>query len=386
MILLPPAKIGVIGGGQLGMLITQAAKRLGYNVAILDPDSSCPARVFADDFIHATFSDPDAFDCIAGMSDVLTYEFEHIDTDILAVLEERGYRVFPSIQCLSSINDKYRQKHILEKAGIPVPAVLPVCEMNSFSHLDRLGLPVVFKSRCGGYDGKGTIVVRTKEEARETWNDLCNKNAMVEAFVDYEREVSIIAAKDLNGNVCYYPLAENYHENGILRTSKVPAPVDAAVEKQAIDIAAEVLSVFDSPGIFCIEMFLDKEHRLSVNEIAPRPHNSGHYTLDACQTSQYEQLVRIVTGNSLGCIDQISPAVMVNLLGSDGVYGEYLMKGAACVKQTRNAHMYWYGKKTTKPLRKLGHITVLAASLDEAKVQAKNLEAKIRLTAINAQA
>lgn len=361
------------------MLIAEAAKKLEYQVAVLDPSFYCSAARHADQHIIAEFSDANAYRKLADTCDVLTYEFEHIDTDILHELEAKGNRLYPSAPCLAGINDKYKQKQILENAGIPVPAFHAVDEEDASPTLDRLGIPLVFKFRRGGYDGKGNIVARTADEARKVWNALIRKDAMAEQFIRYERELSILAAKDQNGNVAFYPLAENLHEDGVLRLTRAPARVDDDIRMKALGIAKSVLSVFDSPGLFCIEMFLDANHNLFVNEIAPRPHNSGHHTLDACRTSQYEQLVRILTGLPLGETDQVSPCVMANILGNETVQGEYLVEGIRDIAAFRNAHFYWYGKKTTKHLRKLGHITVLDGSIEAAEALARRILKRIVL-------
>lgn len=369
----PPAKIGIIGGGQLGRLTAMEAKKLGYQITILDPASDCPAGQVADHQIVSSFSDAASLKALAETNDVLTYEFEHIDVDGLMDLENQGYRLIPSASCLARINDKYKQKQVLKDANIPVPLFFSVDELEFSDGLNRLGLPMVFKYRQGGYDGKGNIVAHTEAEALKTWNMLLGKNAMAEQYIPFERELSIIAAKDQAGAIALYPLAENYHKDGILRITKAPAQLSEKVHTRIKEIAAAVLSVLDSPGLFCIELFLDEDQNVFVNEIAPRPHNSGHHTLDACISSQYEQLLRILTGMPLGATDQISPCVMVNILGNESTKGEYSIEGMEQVLGIHNAHLYWYGKPSTMHLRKLGHVTVLDDSLEAAEQKAQDI-------------
>ncbi len=373
MELLPPATIGIIGGGQLGMFTAEAAKKLGYRVAILDPASDCPAKRFADRHIVADFSDPTAYLSIAECSDALTYEFEHIDADILEELEESGVRLYPSAKCLGRINDKFAQKKMLRTAGIPVPDFLSLDEIGEYGNLERLGLPLVFKHRRGGYDGRGIIVARTEVEARQAWRELTGKNAFAERYVRFERELSLIVAKDLAGNWAIYPPAENVHKDGILRMSRAPARISDEVRLRTIDVSRSAVSLLGSPGVFCVEMFLDRNLNVLVNEIAPRPHNSGHHTLDACVTSQYEQLIRVLSGKPLGSTEQTTPCVMMNILGAEGVQGSYSLAGAGKNPEEREVRCYWYGKETTRHLRKLGHVTVLDSSLDRAELKAKEI-------------
>ncbi|MDH7483608.1 MAG: 5-(carboxyamino)imidazole ribonucleotide synthase, partial [Spirochaetales bacterium] len=377
MKLFPPASIGIVGGGQLGKYLTIEAKKLGYNVTILDPAYPSPAGEVADHQIVASFSDTEAYRHLADSCKIITYEFEHIDTGILKDLELSGYRICPSVDCLININDKYRQKKLLRDAGIPVPAFFSTEEISYSEGVRQLGIPIVFKSRRGGYDGKGMQLAFSEGEAYDTWNTLAGTDALAEEFISFEKEVSIIVARDQEGNLAFYPLAENIHEQGILRLSRVPAQVDHSVSQRAREIATSVVAALDSPGVFCIEMFLTRDGGLYVNEIAPRPHNSGHYTLDACSTSQYEQLIRVLTGMPLGTTDLLSPCVMVNLLGNASVQGTYKLEGLDEVLRIPNAHFYWYGKTKTAYRRKLGHVTILDTSIEEAEQKAEKVLQKL---------
>ncbi|MHB8130552.1 MAG: 5-(carboxyamino)imidazole ribonucleotide synthase, partial [Mobilitalea sp.] len=313
-ILPPPAKIGIIGGGQLGKMITAEAKRMGYRVSILDPDPFSPAGQVADEQIIAPFTDRNAIVKLVGDCDVTTYEFEHLDADMLIELELERNRIYPSGKTLKIIQDKYVQKTMIKNAGILVPDFFSVNdEQDILAHIDTIGLPFVLKTRSGGYDGKGNCVINNKDQIRQALEEFKGFALMVERFIEFERELSIIVVRDLKNKCAYYPIVENIHENSILRLTRAPAYLADSVEKRVRDIAAKVIKVLDDYGVFCIEMFLGKNGEIYINEIAPRPHNSGHYTIEACVASQYEQLVRVITGMPLASTDQRYPCAMVNI-------------------------------------------------------------------------
>lgn len=377
-VLQSPAKIGIIGGGQLGKMITVEAKRMGYHVTILDPTPSSPAGQVADEQIIASFMDRNAIEKLAGDCDVITYEFEHIDADMLIDLEMEGYSIHPSGKSLKRIQDKYIQKTMLKDAGIPVPDFFAVNnKQDAFKCIDTIGLPFILKTRSGGYDGKGNCVVKTKDEIEQALEEFKGYSLMAERFIEFERELSIIVARNLRNKCAFYPIVENIHEDSILRLTRAPSNVDDAVGKRVRDIAAKVMEVLDDYGVFCIEMFLARNGEIYINEIAPRPHNSGHYTIEACVTSQFEQLVRVITGMPLGSTEQRYPCVMVNILGSGTVEGQYSFEGIEDVLGEDDVHLHLYGKQSTKKMKKIGHITVLNKSLEVAEKKALKALKKI---------
>ena len=370
-VLQPPARIGIIGGGQLGKMITVEAKRMGYHVTVLDPTPSSPAAQVADKQITASFMDKSATKKLAGACDVITYEFEHIDADILIELEKEGYNILPSGKSLKTIQDKYVQKTMLKKAGILVPDYILVKDMQDMSKcIDTLGLPFILKTRWGGYDGKGNCVVKSEEQMDKVMEKFAGHSLMAERFIEFERELSIIAARNLKNDYAYYRVVENIHENSILRVNRAPSDINSPVEKKVRKIAEKVIEILDDYGVFCIEMFLTPNEEVYVNEIAPRPHNSGHYTIEGCAASQFEQLVRVITGMPLGSTELRSPCVMVNILGNDTVEGEYRFEGIENVIGEDGIYLHLYGKKNTKKLKKIGHITALDKSIKAAEEKA----------------
>lgn len=377
-VLQPPAKIGIIGGGQLGKMITVEAKRMGYYVVILDPTPCSPAGQVADEQIIASFMDRNAIEKLAGDCDVITYEFEHIDADMLIDLEMEGYGIYPSGKSLKRIQDKYIQKTMLKDAGIPVPDFFTVNDkQDALKRIDAIGLPFILKTRSGGYDGKGNCVVKTKDEIEQALEKFKGYALIAERFIDFERELSIIVARSLKNECAFYPIVENIHEDSILRLTRAPSNIDDAVGKRVRDIAAKVMEVLDDYGVFCIEMFLAKNGEIYINEIAPRPHNSGHYTIEACVTSQFEQLVRVITGMPLGSTEQRYPCVMVNILGSGAVEGQYSFEGIEDVLGEKDVHLHLYGKQSTGRMKKIGHITVLNKYLEVAEKKALKALKKI---------
>ncbi|MCL6589664.1 MAG: 5-(carboxyamino)imidazole ribonucleotide synthase [Firmicutes bacterium] len=370
-ILPPPATIGIIGGGQLGRMISVAAKRLGYNVIILDPTPFSPAGQVADRQITASFADKNAYQKLAAECDVLTYEFEHIDAGILVSLEMQGCNIYPSAKTLMQIQDKYIQKTILHNAGVPVPDFCKAGDKQDIlQFIDRMGLPLVLKTRAGGYDGKGNCILKAKNEIEGVLEKLGGNDLLAEKFVLYERELSIIAARSLNNNLAFYPIVENVHEDNILRLTRAPANLDNHIENKVKNIASAVMDVFDDYGVFCIEMFLTADGSIYINEIAPRPHNSGHYTIEACDTSQFEQLVRAITGMPLGPVKLRSSCVMVNILGNETVDGPYRFEGVEEILGEEGVFLHVYGKSYSTKRKKIGHITVLDNSIQVAEAKA----------------
>ncbi len=377
--LMPPSTIGIVGGGQLGRMMAYDAKRMGYNVIVLDPKANAPAGQVSNKQITADFSDLAALRELAAESDVLTYEFEHIDVELLSVLETEGYAIYPSARTLRMIQNKYVQKSALQKAGIPVPNFYSVGSLEELGEIfDKLGGKMVLKSCTGGYDGKGNAIIKDRSQLEDAYNMLSNYELMAEEFVDYIKEVSIIVGKNHEG-IVYYPVAENTHHDSILIHSVIPAEVTKETEEKIREAARKVVEEINDYGLFCIEFFVDSKGHVLVNEIAPRPHNSGHYSIEGCITSQFEQIIRIITGMPLGRTQLRMPCTMYNLLGSDDVDGDYYIDGLENILGMEDCHFHLYGKADTKPLKKIGHITALGETPEQAALKAKEALYSIRV-------
>ncbi|TMT85776.1 5-(carboxyamino)imidazole ribonucleotide synthase [Haloterrigena sp. H1] len=374
----PGPTIGVVGGGQLGRMLAEAAAPLGVEVVVLDPTPDCPAALVARDQIVADFDDEAGIRDLAERADVLTFEIELADQNVMdRISEETGTAVHPKPSTLETIHDKLVQKRELEAAGVPVPPFREVDDADDVrAAIDDYGAPVMLKARTGGYDGRGNVPVESKADAEDALESVAGP-AMVESFVDFEREVSVIAVKG-DDEVATFPLGENVHEDEILRETIVPARSSEAVTERAYDVARDVLEVMDGRGVYGIELFETTDGEILLNEIAPRPHNSGHWTIEGTQTSQFEQHVRAVLGWPLGATELRSPTVMTNLLGDVEEEGPAELGDIDEILETPNANLHWYGKRQARPLRKMGHVTLSAhdedASIDELLETARDLE------------
>jgi len=361
-------KIGIIGGGQLGKMMILEAKRLGFYVVTLDPGPACPSHSISDEHIVAAFDDPAAYLELAKKVDVITYEFEHIHAGVLEALEKDGRTIYPSVSSLKVIQNKYTQNQALQENGIPVPRFALVESAEDIRKLgaEKFGYPMMLKSTLGGYDGKGNALVRDRDDVESAFASLGGgtRQVMAEEFVDFEREISIIACRGIDGERVIFPPAENQHKNSILDVTIVPARVpDAAVEK-ANDIAGRVMEVFEGVGTFCVEMFVGKNGEVSVNEVAPRPHNSGHYTIEGCLANQFENHIRAITGLPFGSVALTQPTVMVNLLGESD--GPAQLVGLEETYADPNVRVHFYGKEFSKIGRKMGHFTTVDKTVEGA--------------------
>lgn len=378
----PPFRIAVVGGGQLGKMMTSAAKQLGFHVTVLDPTPASPAGQVADRQIVAEFTDGDALRRLAREADVVTYEFEHIDSVTLIAMEEAGQPVYPAPQILRVIQNKKRQKEALQQAGIPVAPFMAVEGLTDAQTAGkRLGYPFFLKACRGGYDGKGNVLVNSEADLAKALAALGGSELLAEQFVPFVCEISMLVARSIDGDIRSYQLSENEHHDSILRRSMVPARVSPAVAACAREAAEKVMTLFGGVGVFCVEMFVAEDGAVLVNELAPRPHNSGHYTVEACVTSQFEQQVRAISGLPLGDVSLLSPAVMVNLLGEEGEHGFAVLEGCAAALALPGVHLHFYGKIKTVPKRKMGHFTVTAATLTEAIRIAEEAAAHLRVVA-----
>jgi len=374
-------KIGIIGGGQLGKMMILEAKRLGFYVVTLDPGPACPSHSISDEHIVAAFDDQAAYLELAEKVDVITYEFEHIHAGVLERLEQDGRTIYPSVASLKVIQNKYTQNQALEESGIPVPRFALVESAEDIRGLGsgKFGYPMMLKSTLGGYDGKGNALVRSEAEIEGAFASLGggSRQVMAEEFVDFEREISIIACRGIDGSRVIFPPAENHHKDSVLDVTIVPARVpDAAVAKGG-DIATRVMEVFEGVGTFCVEMFVCKNGDVLVNEIAPRPHNSGHYTIEGCLANQFENHIRAITGLPFGSVALTQPTVMVNLLGESD--GPAQLIGLDESYADPNVRVHFYGKEFSKTGRKMGHFTAVDQTVEGALERAMKAKAIVKV-------
>jgi 5-(carboxyamino)imidazole ribonucleotide synthase len=376
-----PICVGIIGGGQLGKMIAHEARRMSLRVIILDPTEGCPASSIADEQIVADFKNEEAIMRLAEKSDVLTYEIELANSGALKELEERTYPVRPAPETLHIIQNKFRQKSFLKRHKIEVADFEHVMSKEHLYKLcDDFGYPVMLKACEDSYDGRGNFLIRSREEISNAFGYFSGNELMLEKFVPFTKEISIMVARNPSGEVESFPVAENIHKNGILDTSIVPARISQDVRLKAKQMAEMSMKVLKGAGIFGIEMFVTHKGEVLINEIAPRPHNSGHYTNEACSVSQFEQHLRAVLDLPLSKPELLCPAVMVNILGNQHSTGSYAIKGLRGLLSVPGIKLYVYGKKTSKPGRKLGHITATGGTVEEAVKRAAYARTRFELT------
>ncbi len=376
----PGAWLGLLGGGQLGRMFCMAAQSLGYRVVVLDPGSESPAGSVADRHLAADYLDAQGLETLAALAAGATTEFENVPAAALDFLA-RTARVTPTAASVAIAQDRISEKMFLSGHALPVAPFAVLRRDEDLATLPSALLPGIVKSARLGYDGKGQYRVRTVDEVRAAMTAMRGQPCVLEALVPLEREVSVIVARDDDGHALTWPVAENLHRDGILDVSIVPARIGAALADDARAIALRVATLLDYRGVLCVEMFVDTTGRLLVNEIAPRPHNSGHYTIDACVTSQFEQQARVLAALPMGDTRQHTPAVMVNLLG-DLWFDEHA--GSAprepdwtAVLRHPQAKLHLYGKSQPRRGRKMGHVTCLGASLHEALANAADIRAEL---------
>ncbi|MFN8638937.1 MAG: 5-(carboxyamino)imidazole ribonucleotide synthase [Dehalococcoidia bacterium] len=359
----PGATLGMLGSGQLGRMFAIAARRLGYRVHVLSPDRDSPTGQVADLEVTADYEDLEAVARFARGVSVVSFEFENVPA-VTAAEADKHAPVRPGGAVLEVTQHRVREKSFLRNAGIPVTPFWPV---HSRAELDaallEAGYPAVLKTAAGGYDGKGQAILASPEDVEAEWDALGSTDAILEAFIDFACEVSVVGARGLDGDFVGYGPIQNSHAHHILDVSFAPAAVEPSVARDAIEIARVVLEQLDVVGVLCVEMFVTRDGRLLVNELAPRPHNSGHLTIDACVTCQFEQQVRAVCGLPLGAPDQLRPASMANLLGELWANGEPRWDRALDLREVK---LHLYGKAEARPGRKMGHLTALGTTVEEA--------------------
>ena len=365
--ILPGSTIGVLGGGQLGRMFAMAARRLGYRVHTLAPDHDTPTGQIADAEINASYDDMDAVRAFAQAVDVVTFEFENVSADAVAEAQRHAI-IRPNGRSLAIAQHRLKEKSFLVEHGLPVAPFAPVrTDVDLAAALNAVGCPSVLKTATSGYDGKGQIRIGKAEDLGSAWDALGRREAVLEAFLDLDREISVIGARGVGGEWSHFGPIENAHAGHILDVSVSPANVPEATAALAVDVVRRVMDALDFVGILCVEFFITRDARLLVNELAPRPHNSGHLTFDACRTSQFEQQLRAVCGLPLGSPDMLQPAAaMANILGDIWEGGEPDWAAALALPDVK---LHLYGKSSPRPGRKMGHLTVLAATPAEAKAR-----------------
>lgn len=361
-----PIKIGIIGGGQIGKMIAQEAKRMSLKVVILDPSRDCPASTLCDRLIVADFKDEDKIRDLAKSSDVITYEIELANSKALKSLELNNYPIFPSPHSLYLIQNKFRQKKFLKENNLPVPEFKKINSINDLLLVAKsFEYPLMLKACEDSYDGRGNYLIKCKEDISIAYNSFQNREMFAEKYVDFKTEISIMVARNKKGQIATFPIAENIHKNNVLDTTIVPANISPKIKEAAEIIAKNVVTCLNDIGIFGIELFVSNKDEVFINEIAPRPHNSGHYSIEGCSISQFEQHLRTILNFPLSKPELVRPTVMKNILGPPNFSGTYRIIGLSKLLSLPSTKIHLYGKRITSPGRKLGHITCTGRTLEE---------------------
>jgi 5-(carboxyamino)imidazole ribonucleotide synthase len=370
----PGAWLGVLGRGQLGRMFVHAAQAMGYKVCVLDPAPDCPAAQAADDHLIAPYDDAAALDAFAKKVRAVTTEFENVPAESLRRLAQ-SVPVAPRAEAVSIAQDRRKEKSFFTAHNLPVgPHAAIENERSDFAHIK---FPAILKTATLGYDGKGQQTIETAPQVLEAWRAFGSVPCMLEERIDLALEVSVLVARNASGETKVFPIQENQHRNGILDVTIVPARIDESLRARAVALAENVVNGLDYVGVLCIEIFVTKSGELLLNEIAPRPHNSGHYSIEACETSQFAQQVRAMVNAPLGDTRLLTPAAMVNVLGDCWSAGEPAWSEVLAVP---GAHVHLYGKADAKPGRKMGHVTCTAPTLDEALQRVAQVKQLLRIT------
>jgi 5-(carboxyamino)imidazole ribonucleotide synthase len=374
-------RIGILGGGQLGRMMIEESLRLNLTFNILENDPNCPCANICDKLIVGSLQDEAAIRKLAEISDVLSYEIEHVNTEVLLKLESEGKTIIPSPKVLQIIQDKGLQKQFYLDNNIPTSSFVLVNNKNEWANaLGQIKSEKFAAKTCkDGYDGKGVMLLN-KSTILADFNSIPFEQACVlEEFIPCQKELSVIVARDRNGNTLCYPSVEMEFDPvaNLVTFLLCPANIDKVMEAKAEEIAIHAVNALGGIGIFAVEMFLSNDNQILVNEIAPRAHNSGHHSIEACYTSQFEQLTRILANIPLGSTKSIKPAVMINLLGADDFSGPYQLEGLEEISAMEGVYVHLYGKKECKPKRKMGHITILAESPEDAHKKAHKVSSLV---------
>ncbi|AXF57518.1 5-(carboxyamino)imidazole ribonucleotide synthase [Salicibibacter kimchii] len=364
----PGKTIGILGGGQLGRMMALEAKAMGYRIAVLEPKADAPAAQVADEEIVAAYDDDEAVRKLAAISDVVTFEFENVDAETAAILEEEK-KLPQGARFLRICQHRLREKEALTDAGLDAAPYLEVIGEESLRQgIAKLGRPAVLKTCRGGYDGKGQVVIRDGDDVLTAYEQLKDLGDLVlEQWVPFAKEISVIVTRTETGEIVTFPIAENDHEDNILKRTIVPARIDEKAEQSALEMAETFAENISLVGTLAIEMFYLEDGSLYVNELAPRPHNSGHYSIDACNVSQFHLHVRAICGWPLITPELATPVVM------DNVLGEHVETAIETIPDYRNTFLHLYGKAEARPGRKMGHVNVTGKTREEALANVKKL-------------
>jgi 5-(carboxyamino)imidazole ribonucleotide synthase len=358
-VILPGQTIGIIGGGQLGRMMAIAAKAQGFRIAVLDPTEDSPCGQVSDIKVVGEYHDLEAIKQLAAVSDVITYEFENIDAAALDWLCHNTY-VPQGTKLLEITQHRVKEKQAIQQAGVEVAPYAVIEKIEDIaSNIESLGYPAVLKTARGGYDGKGQLVIREEKDIHQAKQLVDRGICVLEKWIPFQKEISVIIARSSLGETTVFPVGENIHIDNILHETIVPARISLTAQEQAIQKAQQIAESLELVGTLAVEMFLTENDTIFINELAPRPHNSGHYTIEACETSQFEQHIRAVCNWPLGKTELLKPAIMVNILG------EHQEKVIKRIPKLGNWKVHLYGKKEAKIKRKMGHITVLCDSIEE---------------------
>ena len=364
MAIVPRSTLGMLGGGQLGRMFVIAARTMGYDVIVLDPDLNSPAGGVASEHLARVYDDTNALDYLAQHCAVVTTEFENIPALTLAYLAKK-VAVHPSANVLHIAQHRKLEKQFFRDQGLDTADFIALESEADLEAARDFIFPAILKTSMLGYDGKGQVVCECFTDLKAAFEQVGKKHCLLEQRIDLACEVSVVLGRSTSGDVTCFPIAENSHANGILDVTLVPASISSALSEQAIDAATRIANGLDYCGVLAVEFFISTDERVLVNEMAPRPHNSGHYTLDACATSQFEQQVRMVCGLPAGSCDLHTPVAMWNLLGD--IWPEDAEPEWAAVLENELAKLHLYGKTEARPGRKMGHINCLGESLEDAK-------------------
>ena len=374
--LLPGASVGVIGGGQLGRYFVIAARRMGYVTYVLDPDESAPAMQLCEHKIVGAYDDEAALATMAKSCDAVTIEFENVPASSLELIAN-STRIAPPVAAVTIAQERHAEKQAARSAGLQTaPYVVIKSSADIDSALDTITLPAIIKTSRLGYDGKGQQTCHSLEDVSAAFNELGQVECVLEQRINLKAEVSVVLARGADGQVACFPIAQNVHTNGILDTSVVPATTSEQHQQQAQDMAVKFAHDMQYEGVLAIEFFIDEQDQLLFNEMAPRPHNSGHYTLDATQTCQFEQQLRALCALPLGSTQLLSPVCMLNVLGDS--WPNNAEPAWANVMQKSGAHLHLYGKAAARAGRKMGHINCLATSADAALAAATHIGTQLK--------
>lgn len=365
-VILPGQTIGIIGGGQLGKMMTLSAKAMGFRVVVLDPTPDGPCAQVADEQIVASYDSLPDLENLAQKSEVITYEFENISAEALDLLTKKAY-IPQGTELLRITQNRMTEKTSISNAGVQVAPYAIIRDIEDVHlHLNDTGLPAVLKTTTGGYDGKGQVVIRHPDDLRKVEILLNSGPCILEKWIPFTKEISVMITRNVNGETSIFPIAENLHQNNILHQTIVPARITEDVATQALAAAKKLADYFKLVGTMAVEMFVTEHNQIYINELAPRPHNSGHFSIEACQTSQFEQHIRAIANWPLGKTNLLKPAVMVNILGQ---HQGTILKMIPYLKDWK---IHLYGKSEAKHNRKMGHVTLLRDNIEDALKEIKD--------------